>query len=109
MGLLSPVSAYSLTVWCLVGNGGIEYGDYHWGLYRDYCRDPFPHSLLSTRELNTGSSSKIVIVFVKAGSRRSCLIRTTVRAEVGMKTCTRLPIKNYRHRYFHPASVFRTS
>ena len=24
------------------------YGDYYWG--RDYYRDPFPHSLLSTRE-----------------------------------------------------------
>ena len=37
-----------LTVWCLVGNGGMDYGDYYWGLYRDYYRDPFPHSLLST-------------------------------------------------------------
>ena len=27
------------------------YGDYYyWGLYRDYYRHPFPHSLLSTRE-----------------------------------------------------------
>ena len=24
--------------------------DYYWGLYRDYYRDPFPHSLRSTRE-----------------------------------------------------------
>ena len=23
---------------------------YIWGLYRDYYKDPFPHSLLSTRE-----------------------------------------------------------
>ena len=29
----------------------MNYGDYYWGLYRDYYRDPFPHSLLSTREL----------------------------------------------------------
>ena len=28
----------------------MDYGDYYWGLYRDYYRDPFPHSLLSTRE-----------------------------------------------------------
>ena len=35
------------TVRFLVGNGD---GDYYWGLYRDYCRDPFPHSLLSTRQ-----------------------------------------------------------
>ena len=28
------------------------YGDYSWGLYRDYG-DTFPHSLLSTRERNT--------------------------------------------------------
>ena len=34
------------TVWFLVGNGGMDYGDYYWGLYRDYYR----HSLLSTRQ-----------------------------------------------------------
>ena len=28
----------------------MDYGDYCWGLYRDYERDPFPHSLLSTRQ-----------------------------------------------------------
>ena len=27
------------------------YRDYYQGLYRDHYRDPFPHSLLSTREL----------------------------------------------------------
>ena len=27
------------------------YGDYYWGLRRDYYRDPFPHSLLSTMEM----------------------------------------------------------
>ena len=27
-------------------------GDYYWGLYWGYYRDPFPHSLLSTREIN---------------------------------------------------------
>ena len=26
------------------------YGDYYWGLYRDYYGDPFPHSLLRTRQ-----------------------------------------------------------
>ena len=26
------------------------YGDYDWGLYRDYCRDPFPQSLLRTKQ-----------------------------------------------------------
>ena len=38
-------------VWFLVGNGGMDYGDVYWGLYRDYYRDPFPHSLLSTRQI----------------------------------------------------------
>ena len=39
------------TVWFLVGNGGMGYGDHYWGLYRGYySRDPFPHSLLSTRQ-----------------------------------------------------------
>ena len=28
------------------------YGDYYWGLYRDYHRDHFPHSLLSTRQIS---------------------------------------------------------
>ena len=28
----------------------MDYGDDYWGLYRDYSRDSFPHSLLSTRE-----------------------------------------------------------
>ena len=23
---------------------------YYWGLYRGYCKDPFPHSLLSTSQ-----------------------------------------------------------
>ena len=27
----------------------MDYGDYDWGLYRDYYRDPYPHSLLRTR------------------------------------------------------------
>ena len=34
----------------LRGNGGMDYEDYYWGLYRDYNRDPFPHSLVSTKE-----------------------------------------------------------
>ena len=28
----------------------MDYGDYNWGLYKDYYMDPFPHSLLSTRQ-----------------------------------------------------------
>ena len=43
-------SACLSTVWFLVGNGGMDYGDYYWGFYRDYFWDPFPHSLLRTRE-----------------------------------------------------------
>ena len=37
-----------ITVWFLVGNGGMSYGHYYWGLYKNYYRDPLPHSLLST-------------------------------------------------------------
>ena len=40
-----------MSVWFLAGNGGIDIGDYYWGLYRDCYRDPFPHSLLSSRQL----------------------------------------------------------
>ena len=47
----SGVSHHILkTVWFLVGNGGMDYEDYYWGLYGDYYRDPFPQSLLSTRQ-----------------------------------------------------------
>ena len=31
----------------------MDIGDHNCGLCRDYCRDPFPHSLLSTRESST--------------------------------------------------------
>ena len=30
----------------------MDYGDYYWGLCRGYYRDPFPHSLLSTRQID---------------------------------------------------------
>ena len=29
----------------------MDYGDYYWGLYRDYYRDPFPLSLRSARQM----------------------------------------------------------
>ena len=29
----------------------MDYRDYYLGFYSDYYRDPFPHSLLSTREI----------------------------------------------------------
>ena len=28
----------------------MDIGDDYWGVYRGYYRDPFPHSLLSTRQ-----------------------------------------------------------
>ena len=28
----------------------MDYGDYYWGLYRGYYKDPFPDSLRSTRQ-----------------------------------------------------------
>ena len=31
--------------------GGMDIGDYYWGLYRDHYRDPFPHSLLRTKQI----------------------------------------------------------
>ena len=46
-------SGHSSTVWLLVGNGGMDYGDYYCGLYRDYYIDPVPHSLRSTRQSNS--------------------------------------------------------
>ena len=46
------------------------YGDDYWGLYnRDYYRDPFPHSLLSTRQSRApgirGGNHKVQAVSVK--------------------------------------------
>ena len=38
----AKAEALQVTVWFLVGNGGMDYGDYYGGLYRDYYRDPFP-------------------------------------------------------------------
>ena len=55
--LLKPRNWSWVSVWFLVGNGGMDYGDYYWGLYRDYYRGPFPHSLLSTRQFFVVSSS----------------------------------------------------
>ena len=37
-------------VWFFVGNGGMGYRGYYKGPLRDHHRDPFPDSLLSTRE-----------------------------------------------------------
>ena len=52
LGLLPnyDTSKTPFTSWFLVGNGGRGYGDDYWGLYRDYYRDPFLHSLLRTKE-----------------------------------------------------------
>ena len=52
MRTLNRSSPALMTVWFLVGSGGMDYGYYYWGLYRDYYRDPFPHSLLSTRQMS---------------------------------------------------------
>ena len=38
----------------------MDYGDYYWGLYRDYYRDSFPHSLVRTKQ------------FFSRGRRRGC-------------------------------------
>ena len=47
----AKAEALQVTVWFLVGNGGMDYGDYYGGIYRDYYRDPFRHSLLGTRQV----------------------------------------------------------
>ena len=41
-GLGFRVQGLGFTVWCLVGKGGMDYGDEYWGLHRGYYRDPFP-------------------------------------------------------------------
>ena len=50
-------------VWFLVGNGGMDYGNYYWGVYRDYYRDPAAHSLLRTRQKTRYSlSTRILLI-----------------------------------------------
>ena len=51
-GTSQALSAWDLSPWCLVGNGGMDYGDYYYyrEVNRDYYKDPFPHSLQSTME-----------------------------------------------------------
>ena len=41
-GLCMALSGFHrgcMTVWFLVGNGRMDYGDYYWGLYTDYYSD----------------------------------------------------------------------
>ena len=38
----------------------MDYEDYYWGSYRGYCRDPFPHSLLSTIQGSGSGPSSIL-------------------------------------------------
>ena len=38
----------------------MDYGDFYWRLYRDYYRDPFPHSLLRTRQFSGSFSGSRV-------------------------------------------------
>ena len=35
----------------------MDYGDYYWGTYGDYYRDPFPHSLLRTSQTTTATTT----------------------------------------------------
>ena len=37
----------------------MDTGDDYWGLYRDYYKDPFPHSLLRTRQSKLQSTQKL--------------------------------------------------
>ena len=47
------LSQGSLDCLVLSREWGKDYGDYYWGLYKDYYyRDPFPNSLLSTKQLS---------------------------------------------------------
>ena len=45
----------------------MDYGDYCWRLYRDYCKDPFPHSLLSTRVIAAVTCALLNSTAVRVG------------------------------------------
>ena len=63
-------NSHGSAVWFLVGNRGMDYGDYIWGLYSDNYRDPFPHSLLSTRHSTCRSGGVRSTVFGVLRCRR---------------------------------------
>ena len=53
----------------------MDYGDYNWG--RDYYRDPFPHSLVSTREYKKSEPKSSPV----ASTSQVAPIRISGRAE----------------------------
>ena len=100
---------YGFTVWSLVGNGGMDYGDYYWGLYRGYYRDPFPHSLLSTRQycslLQRSLSVFRSFCLRFSGTHKACITGLSQRAESKESKksgCTKV----YAPAWNHPAENF---
>ena len=57
--------------------------DYYSGLYRDYYRDPFPHSLLSTRETRVPVSEPL----------RQSTFLTTIPLALRVQGPRRVPLK----------------
>ena len=55
----------------------MDYGDYYWGLYRDYYWDPFPHSLLRTRHCFGPRLSRADLRFrpSRLGKMKTCLAK----------------------------------
>ena len=43
--------AFDIAVWCLVGNGGMDPYSSPYILPKNSPHNPFPHSLLSTRQI----------------------------------------------------------
>ena len=47
------------------------YGDCYWSLYRNYYGDPFPHSLLRTRQSSVSWSGEREAKVCKSGQHQS--------------------------------------
>ena len=68
----------------------MDYGDYYWGFYRDYYyRDPFPHSLLSTRELKEPKALRVPF----KGSFKDSL-KGSFKVLLELRTPSRAPFKD---------------
>ena len=78
-----PRSGVSSTVWFLVGNGGLDYGDYYWGPYTDY----YPHSPLSTRESSDAEMPRPSVFFSMTAVWRLSSRRKMKRAATALLVC----------------------
>ena len=57
----------------------MDYGDYYWGLYRGYYRDPFPNSLQESSSRLRGSGSQFELYCSHLASQLTFLAGLKIR------------------------------